>query len=38
VSGATKRHALATGAADRQQLWRCAHRRRSTPRQLAAVL
>src|SRR5680860_854957 len=38
VSGAAKRHALATGAADRQRLWQCAHRCRSTPLQLAAML
>jgi len=38
VSGATKRHALATGAADPQRRWRRAHRCRSTPQQLAAVL
>jgi len=38
VLGAAKRHALATGAADRQRLWQCDHRRRPTPLQLAAML
>src|SRR5665811_439241 len=38
VWGAAKRHALVTGAADRQRLWQCDHRRRPTPLQLAAML
>src|SRR5665647_2690014 len=38
ASGATMRHALATGAADRQRPWQRAHPCRTTPPQLAAML
>jgi len=38
MSGATKRHAQANGAADPQRLWLDTHRCRCTPQQLAAVL